>query len=189
MGIVTFVGGKEGAWRVTGITPIAGSGLGPVDRIQAIDSDGPALRSGSPASGGTWRLRGLASNHRYATRAELTALDAVQPVLGRPEATCASLIPIRKSDAWWRLAQDERRAVFGMASPAGTGHNDIGLDYLPGVARRLLHCRDLGEAFDFLTWFEFAPDQTAAFTALLARLRATPEWSYVEREVEIRLER
>ncbi len=29
--------------------------------------------------------------------------------------------------------------------------------YLLAVARRLYHCRDLGEPFDFLTWFEYAP--------------------------------
>src|SRR2546428_7160638 len=29
--------------------------------------------------------------------------------------------------------------------------------YLPAIARRLYHCRDLGEPFDFLTWFEYAP--------------------------------
>ena len=68
-------------------------------------------------------------------------------------------------------------------------HISIGLDYLPAVARRLYHCRDLGERFDFLTWFEFAPDQKAAFDELLVRLRATAEWGYVDWEVDIRLGR
>lgn len=66
-------------------------------------------------------------------------------------------------------------------------HTQIGLAYLPAVARKLHHCRDLGEPFDFLTWFEFAPQHGKAFDELLARLRDTLEWSYVEREVEIRL--
>ena len=35
----------------------------------------------------------------------------------------------------------------------------VGLDYLPGVARKLYHSRDLGEEFDFLTWFEFEPEE------------------------------
>lgn len=83
------------------------------------------------------------------------------------------------------------RTQPGLGRPEATcaGHNAIGLDYLPGVARRLLHCRDLGEPRDFLTWFEFAPGDAPAFDALLRRLRGTPEWAYVEREVEIRLER
>ena len=45
------------------------------------------------------------------------------------------------------------------------------------------------QPFDFLTWFEYAPDQTAAFEYLVSRLRATEEWAYVEREIDIRLER
>ena len=63
------------------------------------------------------------------------------------------------------------------------------MGYLPAVARRLLHCRGLGEPFDFLTWFEFTPADAGAFEELLGRLRATEEWRYVEREVELRLER
>jgi hypothetical protein len=57
------------------------------------------------------------------------------------------------------------------------------------VARRLHHSRDLGEPFDFLTWFEFAPAAEAGFDELAAMLRATDEWGFVEREVDIRLER
>ena len=105
--------------------------------------------------------------------------------LRRPEATCAALIPIRKSDAWWDLAQDERRTIFESASH----HISASLRYLPAIARRLYHSRDLGEPFDFLTWFEFAPEHAAAFDELVATLRATAEWTYVEREVDIRLSR
>ena len=45
------------------------------------------------------------------------------------------------------------------------------------------------EPFDFLTWFEFAPADEPAFDRLLARLRATREWDFVEREVDVRLVR
>lgn len=79
------------------------------------------------------------------------------------------------------MAQDERRAIFEEKSH----HTATGLEYLPGVARRLLHCRDLEQPFDFLTWFEFAPEHTEAFDQLLARMRSTQEWEYVEREVEL----
>ena len=64
-----------------------------------------------------------------------------------------------------------------------------GLDYLPAVARRLHHGRDLGEPFDFLTWFEFASEHATAFEDLVRRLRETEEWAYVEREIDIRLAR
>lgn len=81
------------------------------------------------------------------------------------------------------MSQDERRAVF----EARSHHTEIGLAYLPQIARQLHHSRDLGEPFDFLTWFEFAPEHTPAFDKLLAQLRASEEWAYVEREIDIRL--
>ena len=85
------------------------------------------------------------------------------------------------------MTQDERRRIFEEQSH----HTQIGLDYLPAIARRLHHCRDLNEPepFDFLTWFEFAKTDTAEFDKLLSRLRASEEWLFVEREVEIRLVR
>jgi chlorite dismutase len=103
----------------------------------------------------------------------------------RPTAARAALIPITKSDAWWELAQDERRRILEESSR----HIATGLEYLPAIARRLHHGRDLGEPFDFLTWFEFAADDAAAFDELVQRLRATEEWRFVEREIDIRLTR
>jgi chlorite dismutase len=96
-----------------------------------------------------------------------------------------TLIPIKKSETWWELAQDERRRIFEESSH----HIASGLEYLPAVARRLHHGRDLGEPFDFLTWFEFAPAEAAGFEELVQRLRATEEWTYVRRDVNIRLAR
>ncbi|MBM3374417.1 MAG: chlorite dismutase family protein [Betaproteobacteria bacterium] len=135
----------------------------------------------------TWCLRGITSNERYVTREEKTALAAKQEGLGRAQASCAAMIPIRKSAEWWAMPQDERRDVVEKQSR----HIAIGLRYLPAIARRLHHCRDLGsnEPFDFITWFEYAPRDQAAFNELLRDLRASPEWRYVEREVDIRLRR
>ncbi len=122
-----------------------------------------------PDRDASWRLRGLTSHERYLTREEKERLVAQQPALGRAHATCAALIPLRKNAAWWALAQDERRRVLEDRS----SHIATGLRYLPAVARRLCHCRDLGERqpFDFLTWFEFAPADAPAFDQLLAALR------------------
>lgn len=47
----------------------------------------------------------------------------------------------------------------------------------------------MDEPFDFLTWFEYAPEDASAIEELVNRLRATPERGYVEREVDIRLAR
>jgi hypothetical protein len=66
----------------------------------------------SPPPRALWLLRGVTSNERYVTRGERQMLVAKQPALGRPEAVCAALIPIRKSEAWWDLTQDERREIF-----------------------------------------------------------------------------
>ena len=107
---------------------------------------------------------------------ERSALIERQPALGRSEATCAALIPIRKSAAWWELIQDERRAIFEERSH----HITTGLDYLPAIARRLYRSRDLGEPFDFLTWFEYAPSSAGLFQDLWAssaRLKCGLMWS------------
>jgi hypothetical protein len=61
------------------------------------------------------------------------------------------------------------------------------LKYLPAIARRLHHSRELGEPFDFLTWFEYAPEHAELFEELVQLLRQTEEWQYVEREVDVRL--
>jgi chlorite dismutase len=161
------------------IHAILGESLPAAERLEVIDGSEP------PPTQVAWLLRGVTSNARYTHRSELDALEARQRELHRAEATRAALIPVRKTDAWWMLAQDERRAIFEQQSR----HIAIGLEYLPAVARRLHHSRELGEAFDFLTWFEYAPEHSDAFEELARRLRDTEEWRYVEREVDIRLSR
>jgi chlorite dismutase len=159
---------------------IIGDGLADVRRLNVVAGDSVEVSEGA-----SWLLRGLTSNERYVNRSEKDRLVSKQPVLGRPEATCGALIPIRKTAAWWSLTQDERRRVFEERSK----HIETGLKYLPAVARRLHHCRDLGESepFDFLTWFEYAPSESAAFDELVTELRASEEWTYVDREVDIRV--
>jgi Chlorite dismutase len=176
----SFIGGNKGIWLVVDVRSISGANLEFVERVDVVNDNITELPLDS-----SWILQGFSSNVRYAMHDEVMALKAIQPVLNRSEAICAVLIPIKKSLQWWEMAQDERRAIFEEESH----HTAVGMDYLPGVARRLLHCRDIGEPFDFLTWFEFAPEQTQAFDELLVRMRSSKEWDYVEREVEVRLER
>ncbi|MCJ2092058.1 chlorite dismutase [Methylobacterium sp. J-072] len=176
---IVFAGGDQGLWRVTNTATVIGDPLPPAERL-AIVPFGPEILSSS-----VWRLRGAVSNLRYTTRSEAADLRALQPPLHRSTALRAALIPIRKTQAWWDLAQDERRGIFEETSH----HTALGLGVLPAIARRLHHSRDLGEPFDFLTWFEFAPEHEASFDALLDMLRATHEWTYVAREVDIRLTR
>lgn len=175
-----FRAGKRGPWRIDRIVSIAGD---PLPAASHLSVDPISLSDGRASA--AFSVRGVRSNERYTSTAERSSLTQRQAGLDRPEATVAVLIPITKSADWWGMAQDERRHVLEEQSR----HIAIGAEYLPAVARRLYHCRDLGEPFDFLTWFEFAPDHAAAFQSLLQRLRATPEWTYVAREVEIHLTR
>jgi hypothetical protein len=176
-----FTGGRTGTWAVVSARAIKGDPLPPVDRVEIVQG-----LVADPPEGG-WVLRGVTSNDRYVTRPEKQALVQKQAGLGRPTSTLAALIPIRKDARWWALTQDERRAILEDKSK----HIEIGMKYLPGVARRLHHCRDLGEVepFDFLTLFDYAPADAGAFDELVAALRATEEWKYVDREVDLRLVR
>ena len=191
---VTFTAGAIGEWAIARITAVTGESLATAARLAV--TEGAAAPSPVAALAGAtlphpttdapgWLLHGVVSNQRYTNATELAELNAVSPALGRPAATVASLILITKSPAWWELAQNERRTIFEETSH----HIRHSMDHLPAVARRLHHSRDLGGPFDFLTWFEFAPEDTAGFDDLLAVLRGTVEWTYVEREVEVRLER
>ena len=179
--MVAFAGGETGSWRVDRCSPVVGPSLPRAARLEMLEGAAAA----TPPSDAVWVLRGSTSNDRYLTAEERDALTSMQQALGRPEATCAALIPVTKSDAWWALAQDERQTIFEQTSR----HVATGMDYLPAVARRLHHGRDLGAEFDFLTWFEYAPQHAAAFEDLVDRLRASEEWTFVEREVDIRVSR
>lgn len=176
---VMFVAGETGSWTIENIELVVGDGLDFAPRLFVADGNK------HPATSGAWSLMGTSSNGRYVRRSEADDLAAVQEGLGRPQAKCAALIPIRKSAAWWDLAQDERRAIMEEQSH----HIGIGMEYLPAISRKLYHCRDLGEPFDFLTWFEYRPEHIRHFEQLLERLRATVEWQFVDREVDIRLTR
>lgn len=175
---VAFAGGRTGAWRVVRMGAVAGPPLTAVDRLAIIEDPDVAIPADT-----SWVLRGVTSSERYVRRAERSALVARQPRLGRLEATRAAFIPISKSAAWWALDQHDRRSIFEERSH----HIATGLEYLPAIARRLHHARDLGGPFDFLTWFEYAPASSERFEELVGRLRETEEWGFVVREMDIRL--
>jgi len=173
-----FLGGDKGIWKVDSLQTVVGEGLSQISRLTiATNSDLPKAYN--------WALTGVASNVRYVERPEKNELQAIQAPLGRPIAKCAALIPIQKSQAWWDLTQEERREIFESKSH----HIAASMKYLPAVARQLYHSRDLGEPFDFLTWFEFAPEHKVEFEELVRNLRSTEEWRFVTREIDIRLSR
>lgn len=178
--LFNFVAGDEGPWLIDHMRSVVGEPMATASRLSVVPGWVAHLPQGT-----SWFLRGITSNERYVIREEKVALVSQQEGLGRRASTRAALIPIRKNAAWWALPQDERREIF----EAQSRHIAIGLKYLPAIARRLHHCRDFGpdEPFDFLTWFEYAPSDSAAFEELVEALRASREWEYVDREVDIRL--
>jgi chlorite dismutase len=180
--IVFVCGRTREPWPVIATKAVVGDSL-PSAACLDVVSGAPPVATQSAA----WVLRGVTSNTRYVTEAESAAFVAKQPDLGRSEATRAALIPIRKTTAWCDLPQDERRRILEESSR----HITTGLKYLPAIARRLHHCRDFGseEQFDFLMWFDYAPERAQAFEDLAGELCATEEWRFVDREVDIRLAR
>lgn len=174
-----FTAGREGIWSIRDVREITGKGLSIEKRLN--------ITTLPPAGNEKWTLRGIRSNERYTTTEEKSQLIEKQEDLGRPDSKFAVLIPIKKTEEWWQLSQDRRREIFEEQSK----HTSTGMRYLPAIARRLYHCRDLGtnEPFDFLTWFEFSPGEQDRFDTLLSELRASLEWTFVDREVEIRLQR
>ncbi|MBC7980166.1 MAG: chlorite dismutase family protein [Armatimonadetes bacterium] len=176
----SFIAGDHGAWEVTSVAPVAGECLEPTPYMDI--RNGYVTRLPVDFN---WLLRGVTSNQRYVNNAEQACLMTAQPQLGRPHATCAALIPVKKNETWWAMTQEDRREIFEEKSK----HIATGLKYLPAIARKLHHSRDLGEPFDFLTWFEYGPEDSVAFEELVASLRESEEWKYVEREVDVRLKR
>jgi hypothetical protein len=149
------------------------------------------MRVETPApwfSAATHAYHGVTEYLHYTTAAQARLLDreSVSELSPGP-TTAAVLIPIKKSDEWWALAQDERNAFF-QRSHALEGHTEIGRRLSDRVHRRLYHSRSLGEPFDFLTYFEFDQAHEADFRALLNRFRdvkLNPEWDFVVDEFEI----
>ena len=73
---------------------VRGESIPVVDFLEVLEG---SIGSIAPAR---WVLRGTTSNERYTTRREHDELVARQAPLGRPHATRAALIPVRKSAAW-----------------------------------------------------------------------------------------
>ena len=141
--LFSFVGGESGPWRVVSAKKIKGEPLPEVAGVDIVAGSVPATSVGNQ-----WVLRGVTSNERYATREEKSLLLEKQAPLGRSGANLAALIPIRKNAKW--VGTNSRRASRAIFEER-SHHVKIGLKYLPRIARRLHHCRDLTESepFDF----------------------------------------
>ena len=152
-------------------------------RVPGRLSLGPrgGCRRAWPAQGGrSWVLEGVRSDE--ATRsagARVAGQNAAGA--GGPGHDCAGArIPIplqaRLRGGSWNKTSAAR------SSRSARTTSRLARSYLPAIARRPLpRARELGGPFNFLTWFEFAPENVRRLRpAGLVRLRETDEWRYVD---------
>ncbi|MCX6180554.1 MAG: chlorite dismutase family protein, partial [Bacteroidetes bacterium] len=160
--ITSFVGLSDGPWSVLSIKAVSGKSI-PLSSSVKIVTD---IEQENIVDA-KWVLKGFASNLRYTNRPEKIVLDQQPSILGKAENSFAAFIPMKKSAEWWLLTQDERRKIMADNSK----HIEIGSKYLSAISRQLFHSRDIGEEFDFLTWFEFSPNNRDKFDELIFLLR------------------
>ncbi len=176
--VLNYIGGSTGSWRVNNVTTLSGAPLKLATHVEIVKGNTCRAPLGS-----SWVLRGVVRNTRFVTREERPALELRCLKMGPVESTCAALIPIRKSAAWWNLEHDQRQEII----EARSRQLGRGMRFLPAIARRILYGRDLGEPFDMVTWFEYSSRDQSIFDDLAGALRSSIEWQYIEREVDIRL--
>ncbi len=117
---------------------------------------------------------GVMQHPHYTSKREREVLERLSlPELIPSDHTIGVLVPIRKSEEWWGLAQDQRQAYFEKTE-SWEGHTGIGLKFADRIFRRLYHSRYSGVEldYDFLTYFEFEEKYERDFRELLAQLRA-----------------
>ena len=191
---LTDVDGKLDRYVINEVVPIVGeapANLAQSRNIVRIETSVPfseeSLYTGDSS---VVQFHGVRQHLHYTSEAQRDELSKqARPELEPSEHTTAVLIPIAKSEEWWKLPQDQRQAYF-QKTEKHVGHTAIGLKYVDRVFRKLYHSRYLNAAlgYDFLTYFEFEDVYAKDFKTLLAELRDTntnPEWAYVNREFEI----
>ena len=195
--LITNQGNRLSHYRVREVVPVRGEA--PINLAQGwsvmrIETSVPPIslseESLSPSNSPVIQFHGVTQNLHYTNDAQRQELNRrSRSELEPSDHTTAVLIPIRKSEEWWKLAQDQRQAYFQKTN-THEGHTAIGLKYVDRVFRKLYHSRYLNAAldYDFLTYFEFEDIYEKDFKTLLAELRDTsvnPEWAYVNHEFEI----
>ena len=186
-------GGTVTHYTIRQVVPVRGIACNLTRGWSVVRLDSPRpLRLGvkGPKNVPVNQFFGVAQHSHYTSNQHRELLDRTSlPELTASENTIAVLIPIRKSEEWWRLAQDQRQAYFEKTG-SWEGHTAIGLKFADRIFRRLYHSRYLGMQldYDFLTYFEFEEKYQRDFGALLSQLRDTrlnPEWKFVDKEFEV----
>ena len=194
LSLMTDLEGKIDHYTIREVVPVIGEA--PTNLMQSknvlrIETSMPfSEETLSHGDSSVIQFHGIRQHLHYTSEAQRQELSRnARPEVEPSDHTTAVLIPIGKSEEWWKLPQDQRQAYF-QKSDAHPGHTAIGLKYVDRVFRKLYHSRYLNAAlgYDFLTYFEFEDTYADDFKTLLAELRDTntnPEWAYVNREFEI----
>jgi chlorite dismutase len=180
-------------YRVRNVIPVKGevpSNLAQCSNVVRIEASTPLSfpeKSEFPVSSTKFQFQGVTQHLQYTDDAQIKELNRRSiSELEPSNHTTAVLIPVGKSEEWWKLAHDRRQVHF-RNTDSGEGHTAIGLKYVDRVFRKLYHshCLNTGLGYDFLTYFEFEDIYEKDFRTLLAELRDTKEWTFVNLEFEI----
>ena len=92
--LVSFAAGASGAWRVDSVSAVTGESLPFAPFLDVFEGDAAHAPQAAPpgAPDATWRLSGVVSSLKYATRAELQEMNAK----GQPGVAC---VCVRSADA------------------------------------------------------------------------------------------
>ena len=154
---VVIAGGASGAWQVDRIDPVRGPSLDRVARVAVFDG-AAAIAAGSTADA-AWILRGTTGHVRYLEQHENRAgVDPARPRSPGGDARRADPDPQGRRVVGARAG---RAAGASRGSARATSRSACAT--CPRLRGACYHSRELGEPFDFLTWFEFAPEHASAF--------------------------
>ena len=77
--LVCFAGGASGAWRVDSVSAVTGESLPFAPFLDVFEGDAAHAAQAAPeAAHAAWRLSGVVSSLRYATRAEVQEMNAAR---------------------------------------------------------------------------------------------------------------
>lgn len=189
--LTTGFTGHLNFYRIKEINPVRGEVPADLARclnVVRIEASMPLEKESLfPASTPIIQFQGVTQHLQYTSDAQQQELNrCFIPELEPSDHTTAVLIPIGKSEEWWKLAHDRRQAHF-QKTDGSEGHTEIGLKYVDRIFRKLYHSRYLNPvpSYDFLTYFEFGDVYEKDFRSLLAELRDTKEWTFVNLEFEL----
>jgi hypothetical protein len=184
--IPTPAGGVRNRYRVNAVEVVQGQRPAlpePGWELHRIEAENP-ISASAP-----FQIHGATGSAQYtdptAPYAAANGLKAIPVTVAEP--VLAVILPLRKTQAWWDLPFEQRKAHFHKAATV-PHHTEAGVPYISKIHRRLFHTREFTKEYDFVTYFEFRAADEAAFRKLCRELRDTkinPEWNYIDRDFEI----